>query len=173
MTSSLSALEKARPIRLLVSDVDGCWTDGHVTLDADGKETVRFNVHDGYGVVQLQKSGVEVALISGRDNPAVAQRAKHLGIKELEMGSLEKAPLIQKLLDARGLRAEQVAAFGDDLPDLALFECAALRCAPASAIKEVREAADFVTNAAGGFGALREVCDLILQAQADELIPPS
>lgn len=157
--------KKASPIRLLVSDVDGCWTDGKVTLDGLGGELVTFDIHDGYGIYRLLKAGIEVAIISGRKNPAVAARMQKLGVTEVHLGSLEKGPTLEALLQSRQLRPSQVAAFGDDLPDLALFERAGLCFAPANARPEVATKADYVTNAPGGSGALREICDLLLASR--------
>ena len=161
-----SILSAAREIRLLVTDVDGVWTDGYVTVHADGTESVRFSVQDGYGMVQLHRSGVELVVLSGRDNPAVRHRATRLGVSEIHMGSLDKGPIMEKIVGSRGLTPSQVATIGDDLPDLPMFERAGLRFAPTNAVPEVCAAADWVTTCAGGNGALREVCDLLVLAQA-------
>ncbi len=158
-------LTRARRIRLLVSDVDGCWTDGRIWIDADGRQQVAFHVHDGLGVQRLRAAGVEVCLISGRDNPAVAARARALGLTEVFLGIDDKAGCVQQVLERLGLEAQQVAAFGDDLPDLELFAAAALRCAPANAVAAVNKAADLVTSRRGGHGALRELCDWLLNVQ--------
>jgi 3-deoxy-D-manno-octulosonate 8-phosphate phosphatase (KDO 8-P phosphatase) len=161
-----SILSAARDIRLFVTDVDGVWTDGHITVHADGTESVRFCVHDGYGMVQLIRSGVEVVVLSGRDNPAVRHRAERLGVSEIHMGSIDKAPVMDKILSSRGLSENQVATMGDDLPDIAMFERAGLCFAPANAVLEIQNAADWVTPSPGGSGALREVCNLLLAAQS-------
>ena len=157
--------QKVGEIRLLVSDVDGCWTNGKVTLDAVGGELVTFDIHDGYGVYCLLKAGLEIAIISGRENPAVAARMQKLGITEVHLGNLEKGSTLDAILHQRQLQPSQVAAFGDDLPDLALFERAGLCFAPANARAEVAAKADYVTKASGGNGALREICDLLLASR--------
>ena len=160
-----SLQKKAGDIQLLVSDVDGCWTNGKVTLNSVGGELVTFDIHDGYGIYCLLKEGIEIAIISGRENPAVAVRMDKLGISEVHLGSLEKGPTLDAILQSRQLQPSQVAAFGDDLPDLALYERAGLCFAPANARSEVATKADYVTNAAGGDGALREICDLLLASR--------
>lgn len=162
-------LARAARVRLLLTDVDGCWTDGKIELGPGGDESVVFHIHDGYGMVRLLASGVEVAVISGRDTPAVRHRAARLGVQVVHLGVADKAAVTAPLLRARGLAREEVAAFGDDLPDLPLFDCAGLRIAPPGAMPEILARADFVTSAPGGGGALRQVCDLLLAARAAAL----
>lgn len=156
---------RAREIRLLLSDVDGCWTDGGIQMSPVG-EMVRFHVHDGYGIKQLQRAGIEVVVISGRDVPAVNERARFLGLQEIHLGKPDKAQLAQAIVQARGLEPHQVAALGDDLPDLALFEAAGLCFAPANAVRGIRSAADHVLERSGGHGAVRELADILLAARA-------
>ena len=160
-----SLLERAGEIQLLLSDVDGCWTDGGIQISPDS-EVVRFHVHDGYGIKQLQHAGIEVVVISGRNVPAVEKRARSLGLQEIHLGSPDKSELAQALVQARGLQPHQVAALGDDLPDLALFKVAGLRVAPANAVSRIREAADLVLERGGGHGAVRELADFLLTARA-------
>ena len=100
-------------MRLLLSDVDGVWTDGRITVHADGSESTDFHVQDGYGMVLLRRAGIEVAVITGRHNPSVKARVEKLGITELRMGSFEKGPLVEELVRSRGLMHEEVAAIGD------------------------------------------------------------
>lgn len=164
MSNSFPAelIERASKVRLVLSDIDGCWTDGGIHISTQMGELVRFHVHDGYGVKLLQHAGIEIAVISGRDVPAVGERARYLGLQEIHLGHPDKAQLAAALCQARGLAPEQVAAFGDDLPDLALFEQAKLCCAPANAVAGIREAADYVCHRSGGAGAFREVAELLL-----------
>lgn len=166
---SQDLLARAARVRMLLTDVDGCWTDGKITLDAGGEESVVFHIHDGYGMVQLLKSGIEVAVVSGRDTPAVRHRLSRLGLTIVHLGVADKAAVTAPLLRARGLAREHVAAFGDDLPDHPLFDCAGLRMAPPGAMPDILARADFVTDAPGGGGALRQVCDLLLAARAAAL----
>lgn len=168
---SRELLARAARVRLLLTDVDGCWTDGRITLNADGQESVRFHIHDGYGIVQLLKSDVEIAVVSGRDTAAVRHRATGLGLKIVHLGVHDKSLIAEPLIRARGLAREEVAAFGDDLPDEPLFDCAGLCIAPPGAMPEIRARADFVTSAPGGGGALRQVCDLLLAARAVRRAP--
>jgi len=159
-------IAKAAKIKLFITDVDGVWTDGHITVYADGSESVNFSVQDGYGITQLIKCGIEIVIISGRNNPAVQHRAERLGVSEVIMGSIEKTPLIETVCRDRQLTIEQVAVIGDDIPDLAMFAASGLRFAPANAMPEVKAAADIVTTAAAGNGALREACDFLRNAQS-------
>lgn len=160
-------VRRAAQVRLLLSDIDGCWTDGGIQVSAEFGEVVRFHVHDGYAVKLLQNAGIEIAIISGREVPAVEQRARYLGIKEIYLGHIDKARFAAELCRTRGLQPEQVAAFGDDLPDLALFEQAGLCFAPANAVAGVRAAADYVCERAGGSGAFREVAELLLSGRTE------
>jgi 3-deoxy-D-manno-octulosonate 8-phosphate phosphatase (KDO 8-P phosphatase) len=159
-------LRRAKKIKLLVSDIDGCWTDGHVTINTDGIESVTFSIHDGYGMRSLLKAGIEIAVISGRNNPAVGHRAQRLGISEIHMGELDKIPAYKNILSSRFLNPEEIAVVGDDIPDLALFQQdLALRFAPQNAVGSIKKSADYVTSASGGNGAIREICDLILNSK--------
>jgi len=158
-------VERASKIQLLISDVDGCWTDGRIHIDADGRELVSFDVHDGYGMQRLQAAGVEIVVISGRQNPAVAARATQLGLQHVFLGQTHKAELAQRLVAERQLGPDQVAAFGDDLPDLDLYAVAGLRIAPHNAVAEVQSQADWVTPASGGRGAFRQLCDFLIRAR--------
>ncbi|MDA0667318.1 MAG: HAD-IIIA family hydrolase [Planctomycetota bacterium] len=167
MTFPATLLERASQVRLFVSDIDGVWTDGRITVHADGTESTTFSVQDGLGVVRLLRSGLEIAVISGRKNPAVEHRARRLGIKEIHLGSLDKGPLIRSMMEARGLKQEQVATIGDDLPDLSMFCEAGLNFAPPSSVSEVRKRADWITRASAGHGALREACNLLFEARSN------
>lgn len=167
MTFPASLIERAANVRLFVSDIDGVWTDGRITVHADGTESTTFSVQDGLGVVRLLRAGLEIAVISGRKNPAVEHRARRLGIEEIHLGSLDKGPLIRSMMEARGLRQDQVATIGDDLPDLSMFCEAGLNFAPPSAVNEIRKRADWITRASAGHGALREACNLLLEARSN------
>lgn len=160
------ALALAKPIRLLLTDIDGCWTDGGIQLLPGYGELVRFHVHDGMAVQLLRRAGVEVAAISGRDVPAVRERLAALQVEEAHLGKADKTAWAQQVVQDRGLDRTQVAAFGDDLLDFALFDVAGLSAAPANAVPSVSDRADFVTTRRGGDGALRELADLILAAKA-------
>ena len=157
--------QQASSIKLFVSDIDGVWTDGTVIMNADGGESVVFSILDGFGLILLMRNNIEIAIISGRDNPAVAARAKKLGIEEVHLGFLNKGDLIKKIISQRDLKISEVASMGDDLPDLEMFEHSGLCFAPPNAVNEVKGAADYVCTTPAGHGAVREVCDLLLSAQ--------
>ena len=157
-------LLKARGVRLVFFDVDGVLTDGGLLFTEEGETIKRFNALDGYGLKLLQSAGITPAVISGRDSKALRQRLQALGISHLALGLENKRPAAENMLQTLGLSWEQSAAMGDDWPDLALMSRAAFACAPANAHPEVRSMAHHVTQAAGGAGAVRELCDLMLQA---------
>lgn len=151
-------------VRFLVLDVDGTLTDGRVTTLEEGGE--RFDVHDGQGLVWLQrKAEVHVAWITGRGSITVQQRARELQIDHLEVKSGPKAEVVSRLQASLRLTPEMTLAMGDDLPDLVMAERAALFVAPADACEAVRAKADLVTTADAGRGAVREVCEWILAAK--------
>jgi len=151
-------------IELLILDVDGVMTDGKVVLDADGRELKRFSVLDGAGIKYFQRVGKRVAIISGRSSPAVVARATELGITDVIQNAKQKLPAYEGVLGRLGLADEQVAVMGDDLPDLPLMHRAGLAIAPASAVADVRDAADVVTEAPGGEGAVREAVEYLLRS---------
>lgn len=160
-------LARAAGVKLFLTDVDGCWTDGTVRVYGDGSESVQFHIHDGYAVVQALRAGLEIAIVSGRATDAVRHRARRLGVQEVWLGVEDKDAVARRLLAERGLAPEQVAAIGDDLPDLPLFSHARLCFAPPNAVAEIRARADWITRAPGGGGALREACALLLAARSE------
>ncbi len=157
--------QRAARIKLVVFDVDGVFTDGRLYYAADGESLKVFHVHDGQGVKRLLRHGVQLAVISGRESVAVTRRMQDLGIAHVFQGDEHKLPIFERLLHKLSLKADQVAFVGDDLPDLPLLKAAGLGIAVANALPEVKAAAQHVTTARGGRGAVREVCDLILTAQ--------
>jgi 3-deoxy-D-manno-octulosonate 8-phosphate phosphatase (KDO 8-P phosphatase) len=161
-----AVLERARRIRLLVLDVDGVLTDGRLFISATGEEFKVFHVRDGSGLVALQRAGVTVAIISGRDSEAVVRRAGELGIRHLRQGVVDKASELAALMRELGATPEQTACVGDDTPDLPMLEAAGLAIAVADAHPALRASAHWVTPSPGGRGAVRDVCDLLLSAAA-------
>jgi 3-deoxy-D-manno-octulosonate 8-phosphate phosphatase (KDO 8-P phosphatase) len=155
----------AEPISLLLLDVDGTLTDGGLYYGAEGMVMKRFDVRDGFGIVRLREAGVEVAIVSADHSPIIAARCERLGLGRPEMGCREKGEAVRAILAARGLEPRQVCYMGDDLLDLPAFAAVGHTAAPAEAVAEVRAAAEYVTVASGGHGAVREVCDLILAAR--------
>ena len=158
--------EKARAIRLLALDCDGVLTDGRLYYGNAGEELKAFSILDGLGIKLLRASGVEVAIITGRTSEIVKRRARELGIGELLLqGREDKLDALHELLPATGLALSQVAYCGDDLPDLGAILACGLGIATANAHFAVREQADWVTSVRGGEGAVREICDLLMDAQ--------
>ena len=160
-------LERARPVKLAVFDVDGVLTDGRLYFLEDGSEFKSFSTLDGQGMKMLRASGVTMAIISGRTSPVVRHRAKNLGITHLYQGCEDKLAVLDELLAQLGLSYEQVAYLGDDLPDLPVIRRVGLGMAVANAASFVREHAHGITEARGGEGAAREFCELILRAQGN------
>jgi 3-deoxy-D-manno-octulosonate 8-phosphate phosphatase (KDO 8-P phosphatase) len=158
-------LERARNVRLLVLDVDGVMTDGRLHITANGEETKVFHVRDGSGLVAVQRAGIAVAIISGRDSGAVTRRARELGIRHVRQGVSDKRAALDALLQELHLSGDALACVGDDTPDVPMLERAALAVAVADAHPTARAVAHWVTTSAGGHGAVREVCDLLLTAR--------
>ncbi len=156
----------ARQIKLLILDCDGVLTDGRIYITAQGEETIAFNVQDGLGIERLQASGIPVAVISGRNNTAVQHRLKQLKITHVFLGRHEqKMAAFHTLLETLTLQPTQVAYIGDDLPDIAIMEKVGLSIAVPNAVDAVKKIAHLCTQKKGGKGAVREVCDLIYDAQ--------
>lgn len=157
--------ETGADIRLLVLDVDGVLTDGRLHYDADGREQKVFHVRDGYGIKQLQKAGIEVAIISGRQSRALEVRLTELGIEHAFLGRDDKDAAVRELMDRLGVPRSAVACVGDDVPDLRMMREVALGIAVADAHETVIAAADWRTAKRGGRGAVREVADALLAAR--------
>ena len=158
-------IERAKAIRLAIFDVDGVLTDGRLYFMPDGTAIKSFNTLDGHGIKMLIASGVEVAIISGRKSPLVERRAANLGIKHLIQGREDKLTALAELREIVPVEMHEIAFLGDDLPDLPVIRRAGLGMAVATADTFVREHAHGVTRAAGGAGAAREFCELIMRAQ--------
>jgi len=158
-------LEKASCIRLVIFDVDGVLTDGSLYLGNNGEEFKTFNIKDGLGIKLLMQFGVDVGVITGRSSKLVAQRMESLGVKHIYQGQAEKLPAYQGLLAKLELDPEQVAYVGDDLIDLPLMRRTGLAVAVQDAHSLVKLHAHWQTPSAGGRGAARDVCELIMKAQ--------
>jgi len=158
-------LELARTVRLLALDVDGVLTDGRLYYSADGEQLKVFNTLDGHGLKMLQASGVQVAVITGRNSPAMARRIKDLGIDHLYAGREDKLTALQELWQATGLNADQTAYMGDDWPDLPAMRASRLGATVPNACDAVLKQADWCAEREGGLGAVRELCELIMGAQ--------
>ena len=152
-------------ICLLALDVDGVLTDGSINMGAQGELFKSFYAQDGLGISVALRSGLQIAIITGRKSEIIHRRAQELGIQMVQEGVKDKYLALEQLQNQLGLSRGQVAYMGDDLNDLPAFRAAGVTFAPADAVEEVREAASFVTEAAGGRGAVREAIEMILQAQ--------
>lgn len=155
-----------RRIRLLVLDVDGTLTDGKIYLDGSGGEFKRFDVHDGMGIAMLREEGVKTAFLSGRHSEATARRAEELGIDLLFNGVRDKLPMLETLMSELGISQEEVAYMGDDVNDAECLRAVGMSFAPSDATSGAKAAADVVTVARGGEGAVREAAELILMQNA-------
>ena len=158
-------IEMARHIALAVFDVDGVLTDGGLVLGEDGAEFKIFHVRDGQGLVMLRDSGCRVAVITARNSKVVAERMHSLGIEHVYQGQNHKGRALDELMQKLELKTQQTAYVGDDLLDLPAMKRAGLAIAVADAHPAVKAQAHWVTTARGGHGAVREVCEFIMEAQ--------
>ena len=164
------AARRAGDIRLLLLDVDGVLTDGQLYFSSSGEETKAFNTLDGHGIRLLMANGIDVGIISGRNSGAVSQRAQDLGMQLVYLGYRNKLEALQEILSHGDLDGEHIAYVGDDLPDLPVMQAVGLSFAVANAHASVKQAAHCMTRLKGGRGAVREICDFILQHSRKEII---
>jgi 3-deoxy-D-manno-octulosonate 8-phosphate phosphatase (KDO 8-P phosphatase) len=160
-------MAKASDIRLIVSDVDGVWTDGRIVYTGPQRETKEFHVRDGLAVKLAQKVGIVVALVTSRRSEALERRARELGIVELRQGAASKLEETERLAMKLGLDLNQVLYVGDDLPDLAPMARAGISAAPADAAPEVLSAAMWKLERRGGEGAFRDLVERLLRERGD------
>jgi 3-deoxy-D-manno-octulosonate 8-phosphate phosphatase (KDO 8-P phosphatase) len=165
---------RARRIKLLLLDVDGVLTDGRLYFSNQGDEFKTFNTLDGQGIKMLQKSGVKVGIITGRTSNLVSKRASDLGIKILVQGREDKWDALQEILVEYPLDLQDIAFMGDDWPDLTIMCRVGLALTPANGHLSVVERSHWQSQARGGEGAVREVCDMLMKAQHtfDEILKP-
>ncbi|MDT7542993.1 MAG: 3-deoxy-D-manno-octulosonate 8-phosphate phosphatase phosphatase [Acidobacteriota bacterium] len=156
---------RAARVKLLLLDCDGVLTDGRITLISGGDEEKSFHTRDGHGLVLLHRAGLQSAVISGRTSSALERRARDLGIQHLRQGTHDKIIEFREVLEAAAVSEDETAVVGDDVTDIPLMRRCALAVAVADATAETRAHAHYVTQLAGGFGAVRELCELILKAQ--------
>ncbi len=155
---------KLQQIKLLLLDVDGVLTDGAIIYDDSNKEIKMFNVKDGMGIRLLMDNNIQVGIVTGRTSPVLRHRCKNLGITNIFDGIHNKAKALEKIMTQTGKTTDEIAFVGDDLPDIPIMNRVGLSIAVADAHEHVRKQADMVTSAAGGKGAVREVCEVILKA---------
>jgi 3-deoxy-D-manno-octulosonate 8-phosphate phosphatase (KDO 8-P phosphatase) len=157
-------LLQAQGVRAAVFDVDGVLTDGRIYISERGEEFKAFHTLDGHGLKLLVQGGITPIVITGRDSPAVRRRVADLGIVHAVYGAHDKLAAAGQVMASLQFGWQALAVMGDDWPDLPLMTRAAFACAPANAHAEAKAAAHHVTTAAGGHGAARECCDLLLTA---------
>ena len=150
-------------IKLLLLDVDGVMTDGRITYDSAGGETKAFDVKDGHGLKLVQRVGIQVGIITGRQSSIVARRAAELGIELVYQGVKDKNLPFREILEKLALLPEEVAYVGDDVVDLPIMRQVGFAATVADAVDDVKPYAHMVTKRCGGRGAVREVCDFLLK----------
>lgn len=155
-------LEQARSLQLLICDIDGVFSDGRIYMGNHGEELKTFHTRDGFGVKALLNAGIEIAVITGRESQIVSDRMNSLGVKHIYQGQDNKLVAMNMLLDKLELKPEQVAYIGDDVIDLPVMRQCGLGIAVADAHPLVKKEANYITSIRGGFGAVRELADLIL-----------
>ena len=165
MLAKEKVVELAKQLKLLILDVDGVLTDGKLYFDNDGNEYKSFHARDGHGIKLLQQTGGRVAVISGRRSNSVALRMRSLGVEHVYQGHENKISAFYEILEKMTIETEKTAYIGDDLLDLPLLKRVGLGIAVQDANFIVKQHAHWCTELAGGCGAVREVCDLIMQAQ--------
>ncbi len=162
---SNDVINKAANIQLLVCDVDGVFSDGRIYLGNDGEELKAFHTKDGYGIKALIASGIDVAIITGRRSKIVGNRMKSLNVKHIIQGEEQKYPTLISLIEQLNIDIKNVAYIGDDMPDLECILSVGLGVGVKDSHPKILTQAKYITFTKGGFGAVREVCDLIMQSQ--------
>ncbi len=165
MFISDSLLQRIKRIRLLILDVDGVMTDGALVIGDDGQEYKRFFAQDGLGLTMLRSTGVEIAIITGRTSNVVKKRAEEIGVNHLYQGKRNKYEAYLELLAATGLNPEQTAFMGDDIIDLPVMTQVGLSLSVPEGHALARQHAHWLSERAGGYGAVRDACELIMTAQ--------
>lgn len=165
MVYSEKLIQKASKIKLLILDVDGVLTDNRLYYSNDGNELKTFYTRDGHGMVMLRKSGVDMAIITGRESQLVAKRAKDLKIAHLYQGVPDKLPSFQNLMNKLAISSDEVAYIGDDILDLPILMRVGLSITPTDGEEEVKSRVDYVSPHKGGNGVVREVCEMIMKSQ--------
>ncbi|MRJ42011.1 3-deoxy-manno-octulosonate-8-phosphatase KdsC [Idiomarina sp. FenBw--71] len=158
-------MDKFAQIKLVIFDVDGVFSDGRIYLGNQGEELKAFHTRDGFGVKALLNAGIKLAVITGRRSALVENRMRALGVSDIYQGQEDKLSAYQQLAEKYQLTDQAIACMGDDMPDLAMLQQCAVAVAPHDAHPFVQQHAVYVTSQRGGFGAVRELSDLILLSQ--------
>jgi 3-deoxy-D-manno-octulosonate 8-phosphate phosphatase (KDO 8-P phosphatase) len=164
--SEEQAIESASKVRLLLLDVDGILTDGRLYFSNSGEESKAFHSLDGHGIKMLMLAGIPVGIITGRESNVVTKRAADLGIGILYQGREDKIDVLKEIITNKGIEAHAIAYAGDDLPDLPVLQAVGLSFSVPGAHPDVKGAVNAITTRCGGEGAVREITDFILNAQA-------
>ena len=159
----MNILEQFKQITTFVFDVDGVLTDGTLFVFDNGQFVRRMHIKDGFALQLAVKKGYKVVIISGSQSEPVTTRLDKLGVKEVYMGVTDKKKKLQELMQQQGLQWSEILFMGDDIPDYAAMRVCGLPCAPADAAVEIRKAASYICNAAGGKGCVREVIEKVLK----------
>ena len=162
---SSEVVEKAKRVKMLIVDIDGVMTDGRIVYSIYGDELKFFDVTDGFGMSLLNRAGIKTAIITAKKSRIVKLRARDLKVAKAYQGFLDKLIPFEKLLKEFKLVAEDICFMGDDIPDIPVLKKAGLAVSVPNALDEVKAIAHYITSKAGGRGAVREVCDLILKSQ--------
>lgn len=165
MSDTNEIRQRAARLKLLLMDCDGVLTDGRIELLENGDESKTFHTRDGHGIVLMHRAGLHTGIISGRSSTLVERRARELGMRHIRQGTWDKIKDYVELIAEAGVEDTEVAFVGDDVTDIPLMQRAGFAVAVADAVPETLAAAHYVTKLPGGFGAVREVCELILKAQ--------
>lgn len=160
-----SDADLAKPIRCILSDVDGVMTDGKIVFDSSGAESKQFHVRDGLGIKRWMHSGFRFAIITGRESPVVQRRADELGVEAVFQGIDNKLKTATELLHRWQLTLDETCYIGDDLPDIPVMRRAGLAVAPADAATDARDAAHWILHGSGGQGVVRELAERLLRAK--------
>jgi 3-deoxy-D-manno-octulosonate 8-phosphate phosphatase (KDO 8-P phosphatase) len=159
-------LQKAKRIKVIVTDVDGVLTDGYVLIDENGNEPFgKFSIYDGFGISMAHKCGIKIIVISGRLSKCTEMRCNKLGIDEVYTGIENKSDKLKEVANRLDLSYDEMAYIGDDLIDLGVMSLVGLRVAPINAVQTVKDYVDYVTVASSGNGVLRELIDIVLKSQ--------
>ncbi|AOT09790.1 3-deoxy-manno-octulosonate-8-phosphatase KdsC [Pseudoalteromonas luteoviolacea] len=167
---SVQVNDKAKAIKLLICDIDGVFSDGRIYLGNQGEELKAFNTKDGFGIKALIETGVEVAVITGRHSEIVKQRMTSLNVNHIYQGQEDKVQAYEELKNNLNLTDEQIAYIGDDGPDIPVMQQVGFAVAVADAHPLVKNLAHYTTLMPGGFGAVRELTDLLMLSQGNELL---
>jgi len=164
---SVKALDDVLQIKLVMTDIDGVWTDGGMYYGAQGECMKRFNTRDGAAVARLREIGIETVIVTREDSDIVRARARKLEIEHCHCGVTGKGAVLSDVCGQFQVRPDEIAYIGDDVYDLPLLERVGMSACPADAVEEVRRMVDYVCERKGGEGAFRELADLIIKRQTD------